>query len=223
MCSGKRKRCNSTPREHFINRFEETYICMLRNNAVYTYIYIYIYIHISMCISRTTFQVARPRERKDEAKVETEYGVCVCKVILTVLPANGVQTACYYFIERGRREWFNRYVSSLSDTLCFEGGIKQGELKEGRGCLVSKCAHARWLSLLVLFAIFFFHDETGRKGERESLERNWPQAKALFSREWEWGKERGKQRGGRVTDWERERERGGGGAEETGLVVQMNI
>lgn len=78
------------------------------------------YIYISVCISRTTLQVGRPREQKDEAKVETEYGVC--KVILTVLPANGLQTACYYFIERGRCEWFNRYVSSRNDTLCFETG-----------------------------------------------------------------------------------------------------
>lgn len=138
---------------------------------IYTYIYIYIYVHISACISRATLKVARPREQKDEAKVETEHGVC--KVILTVLPANGVQTACYYFIERSARIVQQVLVSSRNDTLCFEEGgrigIKQGELKEGRvgkeKGLLGIEVRARSLTISFHSPSFSSATKQGRKGE----------------------------------------------------------
>ena len=51
-----------------------------------------------------------------------------------------------------------------------------------------------------------FPPRRNKEGRERESERNWPQAKALFSREWEWGKERGK-KGEGVWQTGRERKR----------------
>lgn len=75
------------------------------------------------------------------------------------------------------------------------GGIKQGELKEGifvakeKKGLLGIEVRARSLTISPRSIRHLFPPRRNKEGRKshivESLERNWPQAKALFSREWE--------------------------------------
>lgn len=132
----------------------------------------------------------RDHEQAGRAKWRESQTICNAKVTIHLRHAGKSRINKVLVVVSSNGHWMVQQVRSPERYARFETGgngekqvtrikRKARRNEEGRrGYLVAMCAHTRW----PLFAIFFFND-TGTKQEGlniESLQRNWPQAKALF-------------------------------------------